>query len=144
MCYCLHYQLQNPVCHNGNFKQKNYPNNYELDLPALPGKHPINELTNEQDRKRLIESLESGNRQSITYVKGEIVTKMFLEAVPQFKSIHIYNSDMKRLKPKQLASVANESTSIKENQKRTQQQVGSAYNQIEKIESFLPILKYWL
>lgn len=107
---------------NSNFKLKNYPENYGFDLADILGKHPINELTNEQDRKQLTESLECGNRQSITYVRGDTVTKMFLEAVPQFKSIRIYDSDMKRLKPEQLASAVNESTSIDKNQKRAQQQ----------------------
>jgi hypothetical protein len=45
----------------------------------------------------LIESLERGNRQSVTMDLGGKETKMFIEASPQFKGMNLYDASMKRL-----------------------------------------------
>ena len=64
-------------------------------------KHPIKELTNEQDKTRLVESLQKGNRQSVTFVQNSTEQKHFIEANPQFKTINVYDSNMQRFHSKQ-------------------------------------------
>jgi len=86
---------------NGNYKLKQFHQNYGYDLVSALEKHPIKELTNEQDKTRLIESLQKGNRQSATFVQNGNEQKHFIEANPQFKTINIYDSNMQRLNSKQ-------------------------------------------
>lgn len=86
---------------NGNYKLKQYHQNYGYDLVSALEKHPIKELSNEQDKARLVESLQKGNRQSATFVQNGTEQKHFIEANPQFKTINVYDSNMQRLHSKQ-------------------------------------------
>ncbi len=86
---------------NGNYKMKHFHQNYGYDLESAVTKHPIKELTNDQDKTRLMESLQKGNRQSVTFIQGGNEQKQFIEANPQFKTINIYDSNMQRLSHKQ-------------------------------------------
>jgi hypothetical protein len=86
---------------NGNYKLKQYHQNYGYDLVSALEKHPIKELTNEQDKTRLVESLQKGNRQSATFMQNGTEQKHFIEANPQFKTINVYDSNMQRLHSKQ-------------------------------------------
>ena len=86
---------------NGNYKLKQFHQNYGYDLITALEKHPIKELTNEQDKTRLVGSLQKGNRQSVTFEQNGKEQKHFIEANPQFKTINIYDSNMQRLNSKQ-------------------------------------------
>ncbi len=86
---------------NGNYKLKQFHQNYGYDLESALEKHPIQKLTNEQDKTRLIESLQKGNRQSVTFIQNGSEQKHFIEANPQFKTINVYDSNMQRLSSKQ-------------------------------------------
>ena len=81
----------------GDYKMKHYHSNYGFDLDKVLSKHPIKELANEEDKTRLIESLQKGNRQSVTFLEGGKENKMFIEANPQFKSINVYDNNMQRV-----------------------------------------------
>lgn len=89
---------------HGNFKQLKYSENYGYDLTATLAKHPIKELSNEQDQTRLVDSLQKGNRQSVTFIQNGSEQKHFIEANPQFKTINIYDNNMQRLNSKQAQS----------------------------------------
>lgn len=54
-------------------------------------------ITNEQDRTRLLESLQKGNRQSVTFMKDGNEQMAFIEANPRFKSLNVYDSNMQRV-----------------------------------------------
>jgi hypothetical protein len=86
---------------NGNYKLKQYHQNYGYDLMTALEKHLIKELTNQQDKTRLVESLQKGNRQSVTFVLNSNERKHFIEANPQFKTINVYDGNMQRLNSKQ-------------------------------------------
>jgi hypothetical protein len=45
----------------------------------------------------LLHSLEKGNIQSVTIEKDGFTHKMFLEANPQYKTMNLYDADMKRV-----------------------------------------------
>ena len=74
---------------SGNFKMKQYHQNYGYDLAKVLSEHPIKELSNEQDKTRLMDSLSKGNRQSATFIENGNEQKHFIEANPKFKSINI-------------------------------------------------------
>ena len=81
----------------GNFKMKQYHQNYGYDLEKVLNNHPIKELNNEQDKTRLMESLNKGNRQSVTFIDNGSEQKHYIEANPQFKSVNVYDANMQRV-----------------------------------------------
>jgi hypothetical protein len=81
----------------GTYQMKHYHANYGFDLEKELVKHPIRELSVEQDKERLLESLRKGNRQSVEFMGDGKEQKMFIEANPRFKSINIYDSSMQRI-----------------------------------------------
>jgi len=114
---------------NGNYKVKQFHQNYGYDLDSALAKHPIKELTNEQDKTRLVESLQKGNRQSVTFNQGGKEQKQFIEANPQFKTINIYDSNMQRINYKQGLDEKQgqaEQKSEKQNAKNESQKQGDA------------------
>jgi hypothetical protein len=86
---------------NGNYKLKQYHQNYGYDLNKELEKHPLEELKNQENKQRLMESLEKGNRQSVTFSNDGIQEKKFIEANPRFKTINVYDSHMHRLDNRQ-------------------------------------------
>jgi hypothetical protein len=109
---------------SGNYKMKQFHQNYGFDLEKVLGNHPIKELMVEQDKSRLIESLNKGNRQSVTFIENGNEHKRFVEANPQFKSISIYDANMQRLVSKQSRGVREHQdnvTSAKQDVKKDQQ-----------------------
>jgi hypothetical protein len=85
----------------GNYKLKQYHQNYGFDLNKELAKHPIKELGNDVERNRLIESLQKGNRQSTIFLGEGGEQKRFIEANPQFKTINVYDANMQRLGTRQ-------------------------------------------
>ena len=86
---------------SGNYKVQQFHQNYGFDLEKVLSKHSIKELGNEQDKNRLIESLQRGNKQSVTFLENGNEQKRFIEANPQFKIINIYDGNMQRVINKQ-------------------------------------------
>lgn len=81
---------------HGNFKIKHYHENYGYNLEEALSKHAIKELSNDEYKSNLLESLKKGNLQSVTFQNDGGEVKKFIEASPQFKSVNIYDSNMKR------------------------------------------------
>jgi len=81
----------------GNFKLKQYHQNYGFDLENALSKHPIKELETPKYKEDLINSLKKGNLQSVTFLKDGVEQKHFIEANPQFKAITVYDSKMQRV-----------------------------------------------
>ncbi|MNL31690.1 hypothetical protein D3C87_1534910 [compost metagenome] len=81
---------------NGNFKEKQYHQNYGFNLEETLAKHPIKELSVPEERIKLMASLEKGNRQAVTFVIDGKEERRYLEAAPQFKSVNQYDSNMVR------------------------------------------------
>lgn len=86
---------------NGNFKLNQYHQNYGYDLENALSKHPIKELETPKYKEDLMDSIKKGNRQSVTFVKDGNEIKQYVEANPQFKTINVYDSNMKRIDNRQ-------------------------------------------
>ena len=99
----------------GNFKMKQFHENYGFDLNKALEKHPIKELQNPEDRSRLEDSLKKGNFQSVTFLSEVGEQKRYLEANPQFKNLNIYDDKQMRTSESQQAQKS-------ENQSKTQKQ----------------------
>ena len=110
---------------NGNYKMKHYHQNYGFDLEKVLSKNSIKELNNEQDKNRLIESLQRGNKQSVTFIENGNEQKRFIEANPQFKIINNYDGNMQRVVNKQSQGEREhqgESKTVKQEAKRENQE----------------------
>ena len=82
---------------NNNNEVKQYHENYGYDLKAAVGKFAVAELDGGEKEKALLQSLQKGNIQSVTIEVNGKSQKMFVEANPQYKTINLYDGQMKRL-----------------------------------------------
>ncbi|MCE7044075.1 hypothetical protein [Dyadobacter sp. CY312] len=103
---------------NGNYKLKQFHQNYGFELEKVLSKLPVKELGNQQDKSRLIESLQKGNRQSVTFTENGNEQKRLIEANPQFKSITVYEVSGQRIR-QDLSEKQSQNQSVSEN--RSQQ-----------------------
>jgi len=78
-----------------NFKVKQYHQNYGFELEPVLNRYPIKELNNEEEKTRLIKSLEKGNRHAVTFTEQGKETKVHIEASPQYKSLNLYDVNLK-------------------------------------------------
>jgi len=76
---------------NGSYKLKQYHDNYGYDLEGTLKNFPIKELQDEQQKERLLLSLQKGNRQSVTMRVEGSEQMFFLQANPQYKTLSIYD-----------------------------------------------------
>jgi hypothetical protein len=83
---------------SGNFKKQYFNERYGYNLEDALSKYPIKELSNNVDKEKLIESLQKGNRQTVTFIVDGNEQKRFIEASPKFKSINVYDSNNQRIK----------------------------------------------
>ncbi|HEY0744407.1 MAG TPA: hypothetical protein VGD40_23235 [Chryseosolibacter sp.] len=82
---------------NGNHKFKMIHEAYGFNLQHVLEKHPIKELADQTTRARLTQSLERGNLHQVTFQKGDKEEKMFIEANPQYKSLNVFDSNLKKV-----------------------------------------------
>ena len=82
---------------HGNYEVKKYSPGYGYDLLATLKKYPIKELDSNDSLVKLVSSLEKGNVQAVTFVREGKEEKMHIEANPQYKTLNVYDSDMKKI-----------------------------------------------
>lgn len=88
-----------PSENNGEKKNRDFQifnENYGYDLKATLSKFPIKEMENPEAETRLMNSLKKGNLQSVTFSDIDGDTKKYIEAVPQYKNINLYNEEGKK------------------------------------------------
>jgi hypothetical protein len=76
---------------------KQYTANYGYDMAGVVSRYPIKELSDEQQKEKLLRSLAKGNLQSVTFEKDGQTERMFIEANPQFKSVNVFDAHMKKM-----------------------------------------------
>lgn len=107
----------------GNFKLKQFHSNYGFDLEKELSKHPIKELQNAQDKSRMLDSLQKGNRQSVIFVENGNEQRRYIEANPQFKTLTVYDANMHKLSNRQSQQISQSNTQ-KQEQKFSQDLAG--------------------
>lgn len=93
--------FENKDKHN-NHEVKQFHENYGYDLKAAVGKYAVKELDGGDNEKKLLQSLEKGNIQSVSIEKDGTAVKMFIEANPQYKTVTLYDEQMKRVQKESL------------------------------------------
>ena len=107
---------------NGNYKIKQFHQNYGYDLGATIAKYPIKELMDETRKERLIMSLQKGNLQSVTMEAGGKEEKMFISANPQFKTINVVDANMKAVQKETLLKANGREQELSQNGKKYESQ----------------------
>ena len=105
--------------HN-NHEVKQFHENYGYDLRAAVEKFAVTDLLDTDKEKALMQSLQKGNVQSVTIEKDGQVSKMFMEANPQFKMVTLYDAQMKRVPKEDLGQY--QSVKQTENKEVSQEQ----------------------
>ena len=121
---------------NGNYKMKQFHQNYGFDLEKPLSKLPIKELSNGNDKSALLNSLHKGNRQAVTFLQNGNEQRRFIEANPQFKTINIYDSNMQRLGSRQTKDekqVQGENNTAKQTAKKAGQSTDNASPDIPQV-----------
>ncbi|MGX5857965.1 hypothetical protein ACWKW6_30190 [Dyadobacter jiangsuensis] len=81
---------------DGNFKIRQFHQNYGYDLSEQVSKLSLKELGDDLSKSRLLESLRRGNRQQVTLLDQGQEHKLYVEASPQFKAIIAYDQNWVR------------------------------------------------
>lgn len=76
---------------SGNYKIKQYHDNYGFDLEKTLQRFHIKDLQEQQQKELLLYSLRKGNQHLVTALEEGYEVKRFVEASPQFKTINVYN-----------------------------------------------------
>lgn len=82
---------------NGNYKMKQFHQNYGYNLEQALAKLPIKELATDTDKNALMQSLQKGNSQAVTFIHEGKEQRQFIEANPQYKNITVYDGNMQRV-----------------------------------------------
>ncbi len=90
----------------GNMKLKHYHENYGFDLKKVISGIGIKEMENPQSQENLLRSLKKGNAQQVTVTEDGNDTKYYIAANPQFKTIDLYDSNLKKIKREALLEPA--------------------------------------
>jgi hypothetical protein len=86
----------------GNFRFQYFHDGYGYDLTKVIPNFPFLELDDPNTLNKLIIGLKQGNWEKVTLnLNGQIKT-YYIEALPQFKSLRIYDNDRKQLSGKAL------------------------------------------
>ncbi len=93
---------------SGNYKMKSFNDNWGFKLDEVLSKYPITELKDAEEKKRLMESLERGNRQSVTFEEEGKQVRVFIEAVPQHRGLNFYDQHMNKKLPHELSAKVSE------------------------------------
>ncbi len=86
---------------NGNYERKQFHENYGYDLREALSYYPIKEMIREEEKEKLMRSLEKGNVQMVSLETPDKDIKVFIEANPQYKTLNLYNSKMQNLDQEQ-------------------------------------------
>jgi len=83
---------------SGNFEMKQYTKNYGFELETTLNKYPIKELTNEQYKNNLIDSLQRGNLQKATFVGADgKEEKLYVSPVVTMGQLNVYDLEKQRI-----------------------------------------------
>ena len=86
----------------GNSIVHKYGETHGFDLRKSLAELPILEIKKPSTKEMLIRSLQKGNLEQVTIVRGGVQEKMFIEASPQSQSVNVYDSKMLKVEKETL------------------------------------------
>ncbi|AMR29961.1 hypothetical protein A0256_00280 [Mucilaginibacter sp. PAMC 26640] len=116
---------------NGNKEIKRFNENYGFDLNAVLKDKGIKELNTPEGTENLFRSLKKGNAQQVTVERNGEDKKYFIAASPQFKTVDLYDHQMKKIKREELLKPEQKQTTSKK-QGEQQKEDAPAKKQVSK------------
>jgi hypothetical protein len=104
---------------NGNKEIKRFNENYGFDIEQIISGKGIKEMATVEGQDNLLRSLKKGNAQQITVDRNGEEKKYFIAASPQFKTVDLYDHQMKKIKREELLQPA-QKRSNNQNQRKEQ------------------------
>jgi hypothetical protein len=89
---------QENLTEGGNKKLKSWSENYGYDIEQVISGKGIREMGTAEGQESLLYSLKKGNAQQITVKREDQDQKYFIAANPQFKTVDVYDHQMKKIK----------------------------------------------
>jgi len=86
----------------GNYLVRYYHERYGFNLEEELGKYRFREWQDAAQRARLLSALRAGDRQEVTSLTGDQEETYLIEANPHFKSLKIYDQQMRRVSYRRL------------------------------------------
>jgi len=106
------------VLANGNHELKQYNENYGFSLQEVLKQYPIKELTNEQYSKNLLDSLQRGNLQKVTFVGKEGKEQsLYISPSITTSSLNVFDTGGKRVPLEKLVNDGHISEGLVQNLK---------------------------
>jgi len=87
---------------NGSKEIKRFNENYGFDVEQVIAGKDIKEMKTAEGQDSLLRSLKKGNAQQITVERDGGEKKYFIAASPQFKTVDLYDHQMKKIKREEL------------------------------------------
>lgn len=87
---------------NGNFKLDQYHENYGYDVKKVLESLPIKEAFDPNKADWLLKAVQKGNQYPVTMQKDGKEETMYVEANPKFKSLNVYDAQMRTVKTNDL------------------------------------------
>jgi hypothetical protein len=103
---------------NGSKKLNHYHENYGYDVEKVIAGKGIKELNDPKAKEELMRSLKKGNAQQITVEREGIDKKYFIAANPQYKTVDLFDHQMKKIKREELLQI--EQKPVKSSKQREQ------------------------
>ncbi|MDA9554657.1 hypothetical protein N9R54_00345 [Pelobium sp.] len=119
----------------GGFKLQQFSEKYGYDLEKTLAKYPIKELNDPEQKRNLLSSLEKGNVQQVVINKAGKEDKYFIEAVPQYKNINVYDHKMHTVKRQQIESGTNQKEAEKKENRNKQIETNTEAEEPKKTRS---------
>jgi len=119
--------------HN-NHKVQKFSEGYGYDLEKTLAKFPIKELSDESEKQELLRSLRKGNAQQVTVEQDGKSQKYYIAAVPQYKTINVYDNNLQTVKREQILKQDN-GQEQSQHQSNKQAQKNQEHNSDKKQQS---------
>jgi hypothetical protein len=87
---------------NNNHEIKQYHEAYGYDLKEALAKFPIRDIKETDLKDILLSSLQKGNLQAVALEREGGAVRMFVEANPQYKTVNLYDNELKRVAKEEL------------------------------------------
>ncbi|MDB5122379.1 MAG: hypothetical protein JWP94_508 [Mucilaginibacter sp.] len=109
----------NNLTENGNREMKRFNENYGFDIEKILSGKGIKEMNTGKGTENLLRSLKKGNAQQIMVEHDSGAKKYFIAASPQYKTVDLYDHQMKKIKREELLQPGQKQPN---NQKQNKQQ----------------------
>lgn len=119
---------------NGSKEIKRFNENYGFDVEQVIAGKDIKEMKTAEGQDSLLRSLKKGNAQQITVERDGGEKKYFIAASPQFKTVDLYDHQMKKIKREELLQPKqNQGNNQKQNAQQKEELPGKKQSRKSKL-----------